>query len=100
MSTIRGARAPGWSAGVGALQGRGKSVCRMAREYLLEFREEGLTAEILDEYLDPSREALRPRRMKGRRGLYRRLLGCAQDANMRAGHDAIVSVARDAGVTP
>ncbi len=64
------------------LQGRGKAVCTLARDYLLRFEDEGVSKQVLRTYLDPGTATLRPTTLSG---VYKRLLESAQNANMRAG---------------
>jgi hypothetical protein len=57
-------------------------VCRMAREYLLSFGDQGVTEAVLARYLEPPRSQMRVETVND---VYLRLLGSAQNANMRAG---------------
>jgi len=64
------------------LRGRGSVACALAREYLLRFGSDGVTEPVLNHYLDPGLERLRPPTLNG---VYERMLESAQNANMRAG---------------
>lgn len=53
---------------------------KLAREYLLRFQDEGVTASVLKRYLKPASN--RPTNLAG---LYKRLLDSAQNSNMKSG---------------
>lgn len=61
---------------------RDQLVYKLAKQYLLQFQEDGVTPELLEKYLHFSETNSRPSSLEG---IYERLLGSAQNANMKAG---------------
>jgi len=59
---------------------RGQEAVRLAREYLLTFRDQGVTEEILADYLEPKQKDLRPKDING---IYERLLLSVTNSNMK-----------------
>ena len=60
---------------------RDRAAFHLAREYLLSFADAGVTDAIIDYYVEPPLDRLRPDSLPG---VYLRVLGSAQNANMRA----------------
>jgi hypothetical protein len=63
------------------LAARDCAAFRLAREYLLSFGDLGVTDAVIDYYVEPPPERLRPATLGG---VYLRVLASAQNANMRA----------------
>lgn len=64
------------------IEERDKKAYQLAREYLLQFGEHGVTPDLLEKYLHESETTPRPQTIAG---IYERILQSAQNANMKAG---------------